>query len=73
MDMLGRILTVEDDRQDVDLTLAALAEYKLANEVVVTGDGEEALDYLYCRRKFQARTGESPVGSAARPQVTKGR
>ena len=39
---LGRILIVEDDPKDVELTLTALEEYKLANEVVVTRDGEEA-------------------------------
>jgi DNA-binding response OmpR family regulator len=61
MDMLGRILIVEDDPQDVELTMTALAEYNLANEVVVVGDGEEALDYLYCRGKFQARTSENPA------------
>jgi CheY-like chemotaxis protein len=61
MDTFGRILMVEDDPQDVELTLTALSEYNLANEVVVTGDGEEALDYLYCRGKFQARNNENPA------------
>src|ERR1700736_2235650 len=60
MDTFGRILMVEDDPQDVGLTLTALGEYNLANEVVVAGDGEEALDYLYCRGKFQARASENP-------------
>jgi CheY-like chemotaxis protein len=40
MSMLGRILLVEDDPKDVELTLTALEEYHLANEVVVTRDGE---------------------------------
>ncbi len=48
MNKIGRILMVEDDAKDVELTLAALEEYNLANEVVVTHDGEQALDYLYC-------------------------
>ena len=61
MSIFGRILMVEDDPQDVELTLTALAEYNLANEVVVTGDGEEALDYLYCRGNFKARTSENPA------------
>jgi len=61
MDSLGRILMVEDDPRDVELTLTALEEYKLANEVVVTTDGEEALDYLYRRGKFAARTGDNPA------------
>ena len=46
MNGLGRILLVEDDPKDIDLTLRALEQYKLANEVVVARDGEEALDYL---------------------------
>jgi CheY-like chemotaxis protein len=61
MDLFGRILMVEDDPRDVELTLTALAEYNLANEVVVAGDGEEALDYLYCRGNFKARTSENPA------------
>lgn len=52
---------VEDDPQDVDLTLTALEEYKLANEVIVTRDGKEALDYLYCRGKFASRASENPA------------
>jgi len=45
----------------VELTLAALEEHNLANEVVVVNDGAEALDYLYCRGKFQLRTRENPA------------
>jgi CheY-like chemotaxis protein len=58
---LGRILMVEDDPNDVELTLTALAEYNLANEVVVTRDGAEALDYLFCRGNFATRTSENPA------------
>jgi DNA-binding response OmpR family regulator len=61
MNTLGRILMVEDDPKDVELTLIALEEYNLANEVVVTRDGAEALDYLYCRGTFEARSGENPA------------
>jgi CheY-like chemotaxis protein len=61
MDRLGRILMVEDDAKDVELTLEALDEYNLANEVVVTRDGEEALDYLYYRGQFKTRSGENPA------------
>jgi CheY-like chemotaxis protein len=61
MSTLGRILIVEDDPNDVELTLTALDEYKLANEVVVTRDGEEALDYLYCRGKFNTRSNDNPA------------
>ena len=46
MSNLGRILLVEDDPKDVELTLTALEDYKLANEVVVAHDGAEALDYI---------------------------
>jgi CheY-like chemotaxis protein len=61
METLGRILMVEDDPKDVELTLTALEEYNLANEVVVTHDGEEALDYLYCRGKFAERSSDNPA------------
>jgi DNA-binding response OmpR family regulator len=61
MNNIGRILLVEDDPKDTELTLTALDEYNLTNEVVVARDGEEALDYLYCRGKFQARTSDNPA------------
>jgi CheY-like chemotaxis protein len=61
MDRLGRILMVEDDPKDVELTLTALEEYNLANEVIVTRDGQEALDYLYCRGQFSARPDGNPA------------
>ena len=61
MSTLGRILLVEDDPKDVELTLTALDEYNLANEVVVARDGEEALDYLYCRENFKTRSSENPA------------
>jgi DNA-binding response OmpR family regulator len=51
---------VEDDPKDVELTMTALEEYNLANEVIVTHDGEEALDYLYCRGKFHDRSTDNP-------------
>jgi CheY-like chemotaxis protein len=56
MEILGRILLVEDDPNDVELTLAALGEYNLANEVFVASDGEQALDYLYHRGNFAQRS-----------------
>lgn len=61
MSILGRILLVEDDPKDVELTLTALEEYNLANEVVVARDGAEALDYLYCRGQFSSRSSENPA------------
>jgi DNA-binding response OmpR family regulator len=61
MNNFGRILMVEDDPKDVELSLTALEEYNLANEVVVARDGEEALDYLYCRGKFNVRPDGNPA------------
>jgi len=58
---LKRILLAEDNERDVELTLSALDEYNLANEVVVVRDGAEALDYLYCRGKFAGHANGSPV------------
>jgi CheY-like chemotaxis protein len=52
---------VEDDAKDVELTLTALEDYNLANEVVVTRDGEEALDYLFQRGKFRSRANGNPA------------
>jgi CheY-like chemotaxis protein len=61
MNNFGRILMVEDDPKDVELTLTALDEYHLANEVVVARDGQEALDYLYRRGQFSTRSQENPA------------
>jgi DNA-binding response OmpR family regulator len=61
MSTLGRILLVEDDPKDVELTLTALEEYHLANEVVVARDGEEARDYIYRRGTFTTRSNENPA------------
>jgi CheY-like chemotaxis protein len=60
MNKLGRILLVEDDPKDLELTLTALEEYNLANEVIVARDGEEALEYLYSRGKFKTRSNDNP-------------
>jgi CheY-like chemotaxis protein len=61
MTTLGRILLVEDDPRDVELTLTALEEYKLANEVVVARDGQQALDYLRCQGEYSTRVRENPA------------
>ncbi len=58
---LKRLLLVEDDPKDAELTLEALSEYNLANEVLVARDGEEALDYLYHRGKFQSLPNGNPA------------
>lgn len=55
------ILLVEDDPNDVELTLAAFAEYNLANKVTVVRDGEDALDYLFRRRKYEKLPKGNPV------------
>ena len=60
MDELGKILLVEDDPNDVELTLMALAENRIANEVVVVHDGEEALEYLYRRGAYETREAGNP-------------
>jgi len=61
MKKLKRILLVEDNLKDIDLTLAALEEHHLANEVDVARDGVEALDYLYRRGKFADRSPDLPA------------
>jgi CheY-like chemotaxis protein len=61
MEKFGRILMVEDDPKDVELTLTALDEYHLANEVVVTRDGQQAMDYLYSRGEFSTRPEGNPA------------
>jgi CheY-like chemotaxis protein len=58
---LKRILLAEDNPKDVELTLTALEEHNLANEVVVVHDGAEALDYLYRRGKFALRAEANPA------------
>jgi CheY-like chemotaxis protein len=61
MPKLKRILLAEDNDRDVELTLAALEDHNLANEVVVVRDGAEALDYLYQRGKHAGHANGLPV------------
>lgn len=58
---LKPILLVDDNPNDVELTLAALEENRLANAVVVVRDGAEALDYLYRRGIFKLRVAGNPA------------
>ena len=51
--IVKRILIVDDNPKDVELTTSALSEKNLANEIVVVEDGVEALDYLYRRGKYE--------------------
>jgi CheY-like chemotaxis protein len=61
MNPLRRILLAEDNAHDVELTLSALAEHHLLNEIVVVNDGAEALDYLYRRGRFKTRESGEPA------------
>jgi CheY-like chemotaxis protein len=47
------ILLVEDNLQDIEITKRAFAKGRVRNDLLVVRDGEEALDYLYRRGKFQ--------------------
>jgi len=58
---LKRILLVEDSPNDVELTLEALSEHNLANEVEVAKDGQEALDFLYHHGQFSGRPDGNPA------------
>ena len=49
------ILIVEDNPQDAELTIRALKKNNLANYVYVAEDGEVALDFFFCRGKFESR------------------
>jgi CheY-like chemotaxis protein len=55
MAKIKRILLAEDNQNDVELTLAALNDYRLSNEVEVVRDGADALDYIYHRGKYAER------------------
>jgi two-component system, response regulator len=49
------ILYVEDDRADVELTLAAMRRSKMANPIHIARDGAEALDFLFCQGSYSER------------------
>jgi DNA-binding response OmpR family regulator len=61
MSTTRKILLVEDDPMDVELSLTALSEYNIANCIDVVRDGAEALDYLFRRGNFKAREEQNPV------------
>jgi len=58
---LKTILLAEDNPKDVELTLEAMAENNLANQVVVVKDGVEALEYLRCEGKYKLRKRGNPA------------
>ncbi len=57
----AKILLAEDDPNDVELTLTALEEHRLASRVQVVRDGAEALDYFFRRGRFAARPAGEPM------------
>jgi CheY-like chemotaxis protein len=58
---LRPILLAEDNPNDVELILTALSEARLVNEIAVTHDGEQALDYLYRRGPYAGRSSPQPA------------
>ncbi|OPL13188.1 MAG: two-component system response regulator [delta proteobacterium ML8_D] len=61
MKELKTILLAEDNPQDVELTIEAWKEHKLANQVVVVNDGLEVMDYLNYEGRFKNRKKGNPV------------
>ncbi len=61
MEKLLRILYAEDSLNDVELTLAAFKESKLANPIDVVNDGQEAIDYLFYKGKYMNRESSIPA------------
>jgi CheY-like chemotaxis protein len=61
MTELRRIVLAEDNADDVELTMTALRDNHVANEVIVVRDGAEALDYLYKRNGYADRPGHNPA------------
>jgi CheY-like chemotaxis protein len=58
---LHDILIAEDNDNDLELTIAALAERNLANRLVVVRDGVEALEYLECKGHYAGRKSGNPA------------
>ena len=58
---LKTILLAEDNQNDVDLTLMALSEYNLANNIEVVNDGVEVLEYLRSQGRFKERNPGNPA------------
>jgi CheY-like chemotaxis protein len=60
MQQTKHILIIENDDNDIELTLMALAEYNLDSNAAVVRDGVEALDYLFYRRRYINRPRVKP-------------
>ena len=60
MEKINTILLVEDNPLDAELTLEALKEPAIAENIVLLRDGVEALDYLFCREKYADRLPKNP-------------
>jgi two-component system, response regulator len=60
MESIVDILLVEDNQDDVDLAMHTLRREKLANNIFVVRDGEEALEFMFCRGVFASRTFDRP-------------
>jgi CheY-like chemotaxis protein len=60
MKEIHHILLAEDNAHDAELTITALRDNRLANDVVVVKDGAECLDYLYHRNGFAQRPTGNP-------------
>jgi DNA-binding response OmpR family regulator len=58
---LKRILLVEDNEDDLELTTDALRKHNLANELEIVRDGAEALDYIFCNGKWKTRKNGNPA------------
>lgn len=58
---INRILLVEDNENDLELTIDALSEHNLANFIDIARDGQEAIDYLTKTGKFSSRENGNPV------------
>jgi CheY-like chemotaxis protein len=61
MKKLKTILLVEDNPQDIELTIEALSEYSLANSIIAVNDGVEAMEYLKCQGIYKNRPKGNPA------------
>lgn len=55
------VLIVEDNPNDAELTIRALRKHNLVNDLFVAEDGEEALDFIFCRGQFASRSMAKPL------------